>query len=97
MIKYKLRGDITVSLNSNDPNKSAKIQIEGDEEVVAMVRDRLLSSYGAFGHLIRETTTPIDLNAALKSGNFRLFQPQIIEGAELVKVYDPKVPPDALT
>jgi hypothetical protein len=97
MLRYQLAGDVTISLNSNDPNKSANIQIEGDEKVVALVRDRLLRSYGAFGHMIRETTTPIDLNAALKSDDFKEFRPQIVEGAELVGVYDPRIPPGAIT
>lgn len=97
MIKYKLRGGITIWLDSNDSNESAKIQVEGQEEAIEMIRDLLSKSYGAFGHTITESTTPIDLDAALKGEKFRLFRPQCIEGAELVKRYDPGIPPGAMT
>jgi len=100
MLRYQLKDNITISLDSNDPNKAAEIQVEGqkgDEEAVASVKNQLLRSYGAFGHMIRETTTPIDLNAALESGDFKEFRPQIVEGEELVKLYNPKIPPDAQT
>lgn len=97
MIKYKLRGGITIWLDADDGNESAMIQFEGDEGTIEIVRDRLLRSYGAFGHLMSESTTPIDLDAALRGENFRLFKPQCIEGAELVERYDPGIPPGAVT
>ena len=97
MIKYELRNGVTVRLNSNDGNESAMIEYDGEPDMVEMVRDRLLQSYGAFGHMIRESTTPIDLDCALKSEKFRLFRPQCVEGAELVERYDPGIPPGAIT
>lgn len=66
------------------------------------------SAYGAFGHSIGDSTSPIDLDAAIKKGpsavwmgkmaKFLLgYRFQLLEGAELVKSYDPKIPLDTLT
>jgi len=97
MILFRLSEGVEVSLDSAEPNKYAPIQFAGDESAVRRVRDRLLTQYGAFGHALEETTTPIDLDAAMKSEGMAEFSPQIVEGAEMVQVYDPGIPEVAVT
>lgn len=68
MIRYDLRYKNSVAsviLNAKGPDQSAPIQYEGSPEVVSLIKDWLPSAYGAFGHLIGERTTPIDLKVAM--------------------------------
>jgi hypothetical protein len=50
---------------------------------------------GAFGHLIGEYTTPIDLHCAFLNQGELLAT--LIEGKELVKSYDPEIPEGSVT
>ena len=98
MIRYRLRYGIIVSLDSDDQNESAAIAYEGEPVMVRSVRDALSGSYGAFGHLITDSTTPIDLAAAMQGQDMERFTPQLIEGAQLVEgTWNPGIPPGAKT
>lgn len=102
MLSYRLiysatKEEIIVSLKSDDPNKSARIEYEGDDYLIRVIKGWLEHEYGAFGHLIGNGTTPIDLNAAMHSKNASAWSPEIIEGHDLVKRYDPGIPPGAMT
>ncbi|MBD2025236.1 hypothetical protein [Leptolyngbya sp. FACHB-711] len=97
MLKFRLKYGAEVWVNSIDPNESAMIEFSGNQDWVEIIRDQLKRQYGAFGHLIGTSTTPIDLAAALRSPGMARFQPELIEGAELVERYDPKIPKDAVT
>ncbi len=108
MIKYELideiRRTITISLEAASPHERAKIVIDGDESLKAIVTDILSRSYGAFGHGIGESTSPIDLDAALKTSSvtvigksFKDFDIQLLVGAELVAFYVPGIPKGAVT
>lgn len=96
MLKYQLRGAI-VSLDSSSPNQSAEIQYQGLPATVAEIKRTLSSSYGAFGHLIGNSATPIDLDAAMKSERMKPYNPKLMEGEDLVQKYDPEIPPGAIT
>jgi hypothetical protein len=97
MIRYKITNELSdciISLDSGSPSQPAEIKItgKGENEVKAW----LLTQYGAFGHLIRERTTPIDLDSALKGA--KDWKVELLEGAGLVASYAlPGLPPEALT
>lgn len=97
MLKYRTKYGVEVWIDSKDPNASAKIQYSGNEVMVDVISDRLARQYGAFGHLIGSATTPIDLDAAMKSPEMKEYRPQLIEGEDMVKKYDPKIPKGAIT
>lgn len=105
MLKYKLfdriSGEYIVSLNSKIPNVGAKIEITtstgGDDRFIPIIRNWLQHECGAFGHIIGEATTPIDLDAAMHSKDALEFRPEIMAGAELVKSYNPGIPEGAVT
>lgn len=101
MLKYKiLSNDIIISVNSTDSNESGRVVYEGDESAVQILRHYLGLSYGAFGHTLNpELTTPIDMDAALKSPEIsEIFgTAEIIEGGDLVKTYDPGIPDGSVT
>jgi hypothetical protein len=86
----------TVSLSSKGPNDYAEQRWEGRPEPVAMVRRYLDGASGAFGHLLDDVTTPIDLHYAVFS-RLERFSPVVVEGADLVEVYDPGIPEGAVT
>lgn len=101
MIRYKLNDNFDgteaiVSLDARDPNEYAEIEYSGDKELTDTVRSWLSSAAGAFGHLIGERTTAIDLDAALKGTEAERFNPQLIEGEQLVAIYDPQTPNTAV-
>lgn len=101
MIKYKLSDlfegtEAIVSLPVSKLNEYAAIQYSGDKDLVSSVRSWLPSETGAFGNLIGERTTAIDLDAAMKTDAARQFDPELIEGQRLVSNYDPQVPDDAV-
>lgn len=86
-----------VWIDVDDPNISGEIQYAGQTEYVAGIRETLSRQAGAFGHLIGSVTTPIDLDAAMKGAEMQRFRPQVAEGADLVKKYDPDIPKGAKT
>ncbi len=87
-----------VSLASDDPNKGALLQFSGNGYAIERVRDILANSYGAFGHQIGDATTPIDLHYAMNNTkNLVEYQPQLLEGEDLVRSYDPGIPPGAVS
>jgi len=70
MIRYDLRyknSIASVILNAKSPDQSTLIQYEGSPSVVNLLKDWLPYAYGAFGHLIGESTTPTDLKVAMLS------------------------------
>lgn len=100
MIKYRLQigeSAIEVLIAVEDGNATGELLYEGDAERVASFRSLLAYQYGAFGHLIGSATTPIDLDAAMRSPAMAQWQPELIEGAALVASYDPAIPEDAVT
>ena len=107
MIQYKItanNAEVIITLNAEDTNDYEEVQCEGDPDLLEIVKMWLPSAIGAFGHFIGETTTPIDLDAALKKGprpHLLKFMPdykwELLVGADLVKSYDPGIPEGAFT
>ena len=97
MIKYSFRtasGEGTVWLECSDPNQRELLQYDGQ---FLEFQEWLSSQSGAYGHLIKSATSPVDLHYALLSPSAQQFAPELIEGAELVQSYDPELPPGAIT
>lgn len=97
MIRFSLSNGVIVSLDSDDPDLSAIISYEGQPIMIESVRRELESSYGAFGHLITDATTPADLHAAMRKEPMTRFNPQLIEGDNLIPSYKQNIPPGAKT
>ena len=95
MFKVRFYDGTTVSLLANSPNESARQLWEGDS--VKACRFRLENAYGAFGHgLGLEFATPIDLHYAVFD-RLAGFDPVVVEGAEMVEVYDSGIPEGSVT
>lgn len=100
MIRYRLglpEGQVIVSIAANNGNHSGLIQYEGEAEAIEVLKEELPLLCGAFGHLIGDTTTPIDLDAVMHKPDMQRFTPELLEGAELVERYDPGIPEGAIT
>ena len=99
VIKYKVGVDdneVEVSIDVDGGNKFGAVNFTGNADSVALVRSLLSSAYGAFGHGINlESCSPIDLAAAL--GSMATFKPEILEGEDLVKDWNPGIPDGAVT
>lgn len=100
MLIYKLQapeGEVQVTLNSDQPNRSALVEFEGGSVAVSQVRNWLRREYGAFGHFIGNRTTPIDLAAAMSKPRAKIFSPKLVTGEELIAQLDPGLPPGAIS
>ena len=101
MISYQIStfiGNATLKIDVSDPNELGLIIYQGDEEVVKLIRSNLRTSYGAFGHLIGDRTTPIDLDAALKQPPFTAqYNIKLTAGSQIVTEYNPGIPREAQT
>ena len=96
MLKYEVnfQGSIFfVSLDSSSGNARSQINYEGADSTE--LRSLVSRMTGAFGHLIGEYTTPIDLHCAFLNQGELLAT--LIEGKELVKSYDPEIPEGSVT
>lgn len=97
MFKIQFKSGASVSLYVSNGNEPGQQNWEGDEFIVKSYRFLLRDAYGAFGHSFDpEFATPIDLHYAVFT-NLADFNPQVVEGAELVETYDPGIPDGAVT
>jgi len=108
MIRYELtlKDDLLgtvataiVSLNSDNPDKTAPIVVEGDDQAVAAIWDVLPHCSGMFGHGVGRSTSPIDLNAAMLYRGYGMaaFTPRLIEGAEILEGWTHNIPDGAVS
>ena len=98
MIKYRLNVaglPASVTLKETDPNTGAAVIVEGDPEAVEAVNLWLSGAYGAFGHLIGNYTTPIDLAAAMNK--LPSYMEVVESSGPIPRRFDPKIPKDAVT
>lgn len=96
MIKYEIKvgsSTIYISLNANSPNERGLIIYEGNSSSVSNFKTFIEKSYGAFGHIIGQATTPIDLHYAMS--NQQQFKAILIEGE--ITSYDPEIPDGSIT
>lgn len=97
MLRYKIKSpppkypydgwkpdEAFVILPTDDPDGDAQLEFEGHSHVIMLAREVLLSSSGINGHAIREWTTPLDLNVAMHGRRMKEFEPELIEGHEIV-------------
>lgn len=94
MMKYLCRthlGEVQVCLHANEPNQPGALEVSGPDRAVAMVQRWLRSATGAFGHMLGDTPTPVDLHCAFLSVQGRGFLPELQEGGELVVDYSSSV------
>ncbi|MEQ9503517.1 MAG: hypothetical protein RIT81_42070 [Deltaproteobacteria bacterium] len=90
MIRYRVslseQRVVIVSLDSDDPDKHATIELEGHPSDVAQVRHMLDFSNGIDGRLIEERTTPVDLDVAMHGKWLRDYAERL-EGEEILARY----------
>lgn len=94
-MKYRVKsGDrqIEVTIATSSPNERALIQYSPDD---AEFRDWLESERGAFGHIIGDTTSAIDLHYVMNTDAAKQYKPELIEGD--VDSYDPEIPDGSMT
>lgn len=81
------------TLRVENGNTSYPVIFEGPLSL--LVERYLNDAYGPFGHTINlSRANPIDLHYALSQSPFDF---EVLEGAELVEVYDPEIPEGAVT
>jgi hypothetical protein len=88
VIKYELKvkvWPVTVSIDSDQADRTAPIIFEGPEYAVGLAREHLFQSHGVDGHFIEAETTPLDLAVAMNAPFMAGFSPKLIEGAEVLK------------
>lgn len=87
-----------VSLDSDYCDARAPIQVKGSSRTCGEVLQALLSSYGAGGSPLEEVMTPEDLAVAMASPMLRRFQPELMEGQEvLLRRRPPQGTPEQIT
>lgn len=80
---------VQVFMDVNTPDETAPLQYTGNNGV-QWVKDWLPRQYGIFGHIIGESTTAIDLNAALSTPQAKkAFAPQLIQGSKVLAQWKP--------
>lgn len=102
MLQFRLAGGVLVSVDTDDPNVTLPINYEIDpafaglaESMLPVYRNVINNAYGAFGHLIQGSASPIDLHAAILSIPKISFE--IIQGAELIETWNPQIPAGSQT
>lgn len=85
---------IEVWVDTTNPNRSVEIEFS---ENVEEFKEWLSYQYGAFGHLIGDATSPIDLDYALTTPEAKQkYNPRLV-GEGVVTSYDPDIPDGAVT
>lgn len=82
MIRYKLTtkaGDVFVSLDSEQPNKVAPIQYEGDPSAILQVKRWLAYETGVDGRIIADWCAPADLKSVMNKNGAGGFSPTLVE------------------
>ena len=86
--------NVTISINSNDPDTPAILEFEGDRIVVATLKKQLAGMYGMYYHgTIGDATAPLDLDHALVTSKLKF---EILEGADILKMPRQELPPGAV-
>lgn len=99
MIAFELTtnwGLVTVSLDAPDDQTTVPIHYEGESLAIQAVKRWLPYQGGAFGHLIGNATTPIDLHACMVLNIDSAFQPRFKEGS-IPQAYELDIPDGAVS
>jgi hypothetical protein len=86
----------SVRLNAGAGDEPAEMVWSGSPVLNDYLQRRLETSYGAFGHLLGEEPTPVDLHYAVMQ-NLEAYGPRVVRGAEMVEQYGAGVPVGAVT
>ncbi|MEA5449443.1 hypothetical protein VB780_12740 [Leptolyngbya sp. CCNP1308] len=72
---------------ATNPDKSAAIEYEGNEDSVFFYQTLISHAYGMFGHPIEDETTPMDLHFVMEM----LFKGQytLVKGQDVLDSYEP--------
>lgn len=98
MVKYFIDvngSQVMVFLDTDNPNETVDLEFSGQEDKVTLIKNWLSNQYGAFGHLIDDTTNPIDLDAALIGQSE--YKAEMLEGENVIAEYNPRIPESANT
>lgn len=82
MIAYKLTtkdGEVTISVDSEQPHKVAPIEYQGLEKAILTVKRWLYYETGSYGQQIADWAAPADLKAAMGKPGSRPFAPTLLE------------------
>lgn len=97
MIKWKLKAaaewrlvgrpveEAYVFLDTDNPDSDAQIQYEGPDQLVLEIKSQLIGSYGMRGRVIEEWTTARDLNNSMHQWIMAPFEPELVEGLEILQ------------
>lgn len=97
MIKYRLQASkefrlkgrpieqAFVFLDVSDPTENAEICYEGPKQLIKEIKLNLIGSYGERGRIIGDYTTAYDLNNAMSQWIMAPFDPELVEGLDLLK------------
>lgn len=100
MLEYQVivNGDrLNVSLDTTNPNERAQLTYQGSKEAISSFRPWLSRRTGAFGHLLKEATTPIDLHYVMNSSTAVKYSPVLVNGNDIVQKYDPQIQANEVT
>ncbi|MBD2234938.1 hypothetical protein [Phormidium tenue] len=81
------RRNVVITLAATDPDESAAIEYEGEEDAVFFYQTMTSRAYGMFGHPIEDEATPMDLHFVMET----LFKGQytLVEGQDVLDSYEP--------
>lgn len=89
MIEYYFQKiGVTVTLPADGPDRSAIWEATGEPIFAEIIRRELLDQYGVYGHQITQSTTPLDLAAAMQSETMQRYKPVLKRGQELLTPSD---------
>lgn len=74
-----------VDLPTTNPNINTEICDQGSEQLIKEIPFNLIGSYGERGRTISEKTTAYDLNNAMHSWTMAAFEPELIEGRDILQ------------
>ncbi|MEM9691037.1 MAG: hypothetical protein AAGA56_00700 [Myxococcota bacterium] len=88
MIAYRLYCSpslpVIVRLDVEEPDDYGKLIFEGQRDAVASIRQAVASAGGVAGHNLGYETTPADLGMAMRGGELARYQPQLLEGQDIL-------------
>lgn len=74
-----------VFLPTTNPHVDVPICFEGPEKLLKEIKENLFQSYGERGRHINEETSAYDLNNAMHQGPMACFDPEWVEGRDLLQ------------
>jgi hypothetical protein len=98
VIKYHLKYGIILELDTDEPDKSALYKLITPaaypqlEALFPSIRKDLSLSHGLYGHSLSTEPKAVNLHHAMSSQHMAHWEPELIEGAEILAKYRPPAP-----